>query len=275
MKKKKKKKRKKKKKKNIKKEKEGKEEAKENWSWKDEYILLGTDVQSLFPSLSAEKTRKAVHSQFAKSRIQWENIDWKLVTLYVKMHEKYWKGGELDEIRKYLPTRKSNTGRPPSIGTVNVEQKFSWPQIIEYIESDAKKLLMGLAMEIGVVFFFNNFSYTFANEIFLQMFGGPIGARITMAVARLVMQSWKEQYDEILKNSEIVQLLAGLYVDDGRHLHRKLKKGEHFDPTVNKFVVTEEKVKLDLEAGLTREEITRKEILIAMNSVNSDLTFTM
>ena len=96
-----------------------------------------------------------------------------------------------------------------------------------------------------------------------------------MAVARLVMQSWKEQYDKVLKDSEIVQLLAGLYVDDGRHLHRKLRIGEHFDPSVNKFVVTEEKVKLDLEAGLTREEITRKEILLAMNSINSDLTFTM
>ena len=39
---------------------------------------------------------------------------------------------------------------------------------------------MGLAMEIGVVFFFSNLMYTFANEVYLQTFGGPIGARLTM-----------------------------------------------------------------------------------------------
>ena len=185
-----------------------KEEKGANWNWKEELILIGTDVQSLFPSLSAEKTGEAVRIQFAKSNITWENIDWKLLALYVKLHDYYWKGDELDPILSYLPTRKSNMGRPPSIGTINLEQKYSWPQIIEYIGTDAKRLLMGLAIEIGVVFFFNNFTYTFANQVFLQMFGGPIGARLTMAVARLVMQTWFEEYEKILDRSKIDQLLS-------------------------------------------------------------------
>ena len=37
-----------------------------------------------------------------------------------------------------------------------------------------------------------------------------------MAVAELVMQCWKEDYDKILENSGIDELLSGLYVDDGK-----------------------------------------------------------
>ena len=69
-----------------------------NWDWKDELILIGTDVQSLFPSLSAKNTGKAVRNQFAKSSITWDNVDWKMLTLYVKLHEYYWKEDELNYI---------------------------------------------------------------------------------------------------------------------------------------------------------------------------------
>ena len=55
---------------------------------------------------------------------------------------------------------------------------------------------MSLSMEIAVNFFFSNFTYTFRGDIFVQLFGGPIGARITMAVDKLVMQEWKEQYNK-------------------------------------------------------------------------------
>ena len=41
----------------------------ENWKWKEEMILLGSDVKSLFPSMSAELTGKAVRNQFEKSPI--------------------------------------------------------------------------------------------------------------------------------------------------------------------------------------------------------------
>ena len=103
----------------------------ENWDWKNELILIGTDVQSLFPSLSASNTGKAVRSQFAKSKIVWDNVDWKMLTLYIKLHEYYWKENELEDVLPYLPIRKTNSGRPPSIDTANLEQKFSWPKIAD------------------------------------------------------------------------------------------------------------------------------------------------
>ena len=72
--------------------------------------------------------------------------------------------------------------------------------MLEYIPQNLQSLLMGLAMERAIVFFFENFVYTFGGQIYLQIGGGPIGARLTMAVARLIMQDWKDIYDQILKN---------------------------------------------------------------------------
>ena len=95
------------------------------------------------------------------------------------------------------------------------------------------------------------------------------------AVARLVMQEWKDSYNQILKNSNIVELLSGLYVDDGRGVQRLLEMGERFIEEEKAFKIVDKERKNDLENERTREDITRSEVLKAMNSVNPDLTFTM
>ena len=56
-----------------------------------------------------------------------------------------------------------------------------------------------------------------------------------MAVARLVMQNWKDKYNQILKASKIEEILSGLYVDDSRAMHRKLRYRERYCPTENRF----------------------------------------
>ena len=65
----------------------------------------------------------------------------------------------------FLLKRKSNRGRPPSIGTIGVENKFTWPQTIEFIPLEVKKLLMGLSMELAVNFLFKNFCYTWGKKM--------------------------------------------------------------------------------------------------------------
>ena len=166
-------------------------------------------------------------------------------------------------------------GRPPSIGTMGVENKFKWPYKCDFIPLKDKRKLMGFAMEVAVGFLFKNFTYTFGGQKYLQSSGGPIGACVTMAVARIVMQHWKDYYDEILKKSDIVELLSGLYVDDGRTFHRKLYMGERFCEKEKRIIVDNERRIEDEKEGIKREEITRREILRAMNQVSQDLEFTM
>ena len=219
-------------------------------------------------------TGKCVRQQFEKSPITWQSVDWKLVTLYIKLHENYWKCNELSEVKKFLPERISNIGRPPSIGTLGVESRYKWSSQLEILSNQTARKLMGFAMEIAVIFFFRNFTYTFGGDIFVQMFGGPIGARITMAVAKLVMQQWKNDYDKILERSGIQEWLSGLYVDDGRSYQRKLKWGERYCGQQKKFTFDVDKEMEDASENVDRNELTRREVLLAMNDVNKDLEFT-
>ena len=40
-----------------------KNESDETWDWRDEFMILGSDVSALFPSLSAVNTARSVRSQ--------------------------------------------------------------------------------------------------------------------------------------------------------------------------------------------------------------------
>ena len=93
------------------------------------------------------------------------------------------------------------------------EGNWIWPETLPTVRET--KILIGIALEIAVKLIFNNFVYTFGGESYLQSFGGPIGARITMCDSRLVMQDWHEHFVERLKRSKLFEKLGGLYVDDG------------------------------------------------------------
>ena len=246
-----------------------------DYNWESEYMLIGTDVKALFPNLSAKQTGQSVRKQFSKSQIHWNNIDWKLITLYVKSHEKLWVNGELRNISKYLPKRISNRGRPPSIGTENLEKRYKWTMPLDNLTAEVKAELMGYAIEAAMRFLFENFVYTFGGKKYVQCSGGPIGARLTMAVARLVMQQWKDDFDEILKKSNIIEIMSGLYVDDGRNFIKMLDLGNRFVEDRNVIDFSEKAFKEDTTRGISKEELTKEQILKAMNSVNKDLEFTM
>ena len=161
-------------------------------------MLLGSDVVSLFPSLTAINTAKAVRAQAIKSSIIWENIDTKWLLLYIHLNRNL--SSDLSEVEHLLPVkRKGKKGPEPGMSSEECLKRhlepiyddgslssWTWPK---EPTSQEINVLMSILLEISVRFFFQNFVYTFGNQAFLQSSGGPIGARITMAAARLVMQN--------------------------------------------------------------------------------------
>ena len=67
------------------------------------------------------------------------------------------------------------------------------------ISEEDKRMLVAVALEIAVYFFFTNFVYTFGGNSYAQSSGGPIGAHLTMAVSILIIQPWYEEFERILK----------------------------------------------------------------------------
>ena len=164
-------------------------------------MLLGSDVKALFPSLSADKTSKAVRAQIEKINMDWVNIDDKWVRLYIHLNRAL--TDDIKDIEHLLPYRREGRrGVEAGMGSKECGERhvrgndsdsnWSWPNVMVG-RLDLRKLI-AIMMEIAVKYFFTNFTYTFGGQAYLQSFGGPIGARITMCIARLAMQEWWEKF---------------------------------------------------------------------------------
>ena len=209
-------------------------EKENSYDWRKDYVLLGTDVVSLFPSMSAEKTGEAIRKQVEKSKISWEEIDEKWLSLYVRLNRELCYNYE--EIENLLPIRRrGRRGKEAGMGSQecdkrhledNEKSNWEWPNLP--LNKEKIKILMGRALEISIKFFFNNFCYTFGGDLYIQVFGGPIGARLTMCAARIVMQQRREEYRELLDKSNLKEKFSRIYVDDNRTLMEILKPGVRF-----------------------------------------------
>ena len=76
----------------------------ESWDWREDWVLLGSDVVSLFPSLSAENTSQIVREQVEKSDLNWENIDDCWLRLYVHLNRDMTTG--IEKVAHLLPFKK-------------------------------------------------------------------------------------------------------------------------------------------------------------------------
>ena len=206
------------------------------WDWRQEYMLIGSDVTSLFPSLSARRTAKIVRKQFMKSKVEWQNVDTDWLRLYVHLNRGL--SSDVSNVSHLLPKKKKGRrGKESGMGSLECKKRrirkdhpdscWEWPK--HEVTKENIRELLAIAMEISIRFFFENFIYTFGGNSYVQGFGGPIGARLTMCIARLVLQEWSEEFESILKESKIEELLRGIYVDDGRSVVSKIMQNKRFN----------------------------------------------
>ena len=86
-----------------------------------------------------------------------------------------------------------------------------------------------------------------------------------------------EHYERILLRSELKISILKVYVDDGRQVTSKLKKGMRYEEEEKKFVWNEEAHKEDEareRSGEKEDEFMARICIEAMNKINPDLTFT-
>ena len=120
----------------LKKEIEEKMKIDPEWDWREYYLLLGSDVKSLFPSLSTKRTARIVREQTEKSNINWQNIDERWLCLYVHLNRD--KCLNLRDIIHLLPYRTPGR-RGPEAGMGSIEARkrhvkksgegnWTWPE---------------------------------------------------------------------------------------------------------------------------------------------------
>ena len=170
----------------------------------DEIVLIGADVKSLFPSMLADLTGRLVGDAARETDLNFEGLNYKEIARYVRF------GMEEFEIKAYglekiVPWRRFHQGATPRIIgreplSKHSDDEVRWifpnrePTKIE------EKNLLAAALEIGVRTSFTNHIYQFGGRTYRQSKGGPIGLRITMAAARIVMNEWGRRFTRILLN---------------------------------------------------------------------------
>ena len=197
---------------------------------KEDYALciIGNDVVSLFPSLDSVDTGRIVREEVTRSTMEIEGFNVKMGVKYIAMNEEY--TSDLEDLRALLPRRLTKPGVKPTMKSKWVNHKeiladddWVYPPWIP-TESQKRKI-MGHVAEIGTRTLFENFCYRFGGEAYHQQAGGPIGARVTMCAARMVMQHWARGYKTILIRAGLrLPMLKG-YVDDGRQGSTVLRRG--------------------------------------------------
>ena len=148
--------------------------SEQNTDWREKFMLLGSDVCALFPSLSKFRTAKAVRNQAEKTPLKWDNIDIRWLTLYIHLNRGL--SSNLDSIAHLLPKKRpGKRGIEPGLSSTECMRRYledefeingktyksSWIWPADKPTEKEINLLMAAMLEIAVVFFFDNFVYSF------------------------------------------------------------------------------------------------------------------
>ena len=247
------------------------------------FVHFGSDVVGLFPAMQSANSGKIVRKKFEESEMIVKGFKFNHGLRYIKMNTHL--TSDLEEIEYLLPKRRSNNGSVPSMAGSTIrakeddpEAQWCFPKEEDDLTFNERRNIIARTAEIGVRVIFENFTYRWGGDVYKQSGGGPIGCRVTMAVARIVMQVWSEQYRKILENSGILIAMMKGYVDDNRQLTRMLAMGMRFNEENNKFEMSEDGLESDIQAKEDGEHVDQRMARIcrpAMASVNPDLDFTV
>ena len=161
-------------------------------------VIVGTDVEALFPSLQDVESARIAREAVLISNTSFENFNYETALKYL-----YIVGGptHLREIglAKIAPRW---TGPRPDLLSVEgdscqEENKWWFPRRV--FSEEEKKQIVARVVEAAVIICMGTHVYTFCGDIFLQKEGGPIGMRFTASLANIVMKMWDISFKKLLE----------------------------------------------------------------------------
>ena len=158
--------------------------------------MLGNDVVGLFPNIKSKNTGRIVREKVEKSDLEFAGFDYKQGGRYIVMNRGY--TGNLKPLWNVLPWRRKNKGVTPGmtgkeVNSVDDDPEYQWTYPKAQPTPTQRRQIISRCCEIGVRVIFENFTYKFGKNWYRQASGGPIGARVTMVAARLVMSDWGDK----------------------------------------------------------------------------------
>ena len=236
-----------------------------------EIVVIGADVEALYPSLLDIEIANICYNTIMKSNISYNNINYRKALLYlaITMNKTDQRTSPLWRV---LPRRTSRGGVRPGV-TASPETEDHWyfpPRELTNLE---KRMVVAMVVKVGVLVMMSTHVYSWNGEAFLQKAGGPIGLRSTCAVARVVMNEWDSRWMELCKLNNIKLRRRNRYMDDIRAFLNALKMGWRW--VGGHLCYTESWEKEDRESGLSATRRTALILVAMMNDIFHFLNFTI
>ena len=172
-----------------------------------EMVIIGCDVESLYPSLDRDETSRIIGEEILRSEIVWEDLDYLEGTRMIALNRSA-EWCRTHELRRVLPIRRGKTGSRPGVtgkgpsGPTRGDQE-QWKFPVVTLTEREKKLIVAEVTKITTEVMFDHHLYTFCGRVYRQRRGGPIGLRGTCAIARLVMCYWDRQWMAMMLKNRI------------------------------------------------------------------------
>ena len=192
-------------------------------------IVVGTDVENLYPSLDIVKVVDTVREAVMNTKVTWEEVDYLEAARYVALNwsETQCRGSKLGRVlpyRRYVTgTRPGLKGAGPQGGLRGDQEQWCFPRV--RLRVNEKRLLVATVVSIATQAMFKHHFYGFANKKFQQKEGGPIGLRGTCTIARLCMQVFDKKWGDLVGRTGLKIDLYSRYMDDGRIFLHPIQRG--------------------------------------------------
>ena len=134
--------------------------------------------------------------------------------------------------------------------------------------------MIACCAEIGIRTVFTSHLYQFNGKIFLQQDGGPIGVRLSGAVARAVMGEWDATLNSILATNRLLVWLLTRYVDDCTILMNALAMGVNWCNNCKRLAYSKDWEEEDRTTGLSNTARTMQVVERVMNSIFRNIVVT-
>ena len=207
-------------------------------------VLVGNDVESLFPSIQDLEAARMVRCLIQRGDIDIKNFDHRAALCYIRLV-----GGKgyLSRIGlgKLEPRWKGGREDLTTLGGDKSRDLKNWRHRKIPLTEAQKRMIEARTIEIAILTSMNNHLYSFGGKVYIQTSGGPIGLRFTACLAAVLMKIWDRAWLDLLEREGIETLLYKRYVDDSRNLLCPIAEGWRWNEDHCKFMYTEEEYASD------------------------------
>ena len=187
-------------------------------------VLVGGDVEALYPSMEAIPTSQIAFTAVMESEVEFQNINYDILSIYIfltlgcNVMYKY-------DLGKCIPRRRYDNSKAKSLAATSNRSEKEWITKNGVYEKEEKRKLLALMVQTGVLLMMMTSCYSFAGDLYKQESGSGIGLRGSACLAKILMSFWDQSWARMQSNMGLIAQIFFRYIDDLRLYLAPITKG--------------------------------------------------